>query len=717
MDRYTYADEVRAALEGMQQPLAVYQLIDNKIVTILLSDGFCKLLGYKDREKAVWDMDHDMYKDIHPDDMRRISDASWRFAMGGEAYEVVFRTKAGVESDYHVIHAHGEHVYTETGVRLAHVWYMDEGKYIEGDEHTGTRMNRELNSLLHEESILRAANYDALTGLPNLAYFFKLCETGKARAFSEGKQGVLLYIDLNGMKYFNFRNGFAEGDKMLKAFAERLADTFGHEKCCHIGADRFAVSTTEDGLEECLEGFFAEVGKMERHLPVRVGIYSTRIEDVPISTAYDRAKVTCDAIPVSETSMYYYYSMDLSETNKRYRYIQTHIDRAIAGNWIKVYCHAIVRAVNEKVCNEEALSRWIDPERGFLSPAEFIPALEESGQIYKLDLYVLEQVLEKINLQKKNGMSIVPHSINLSRSDFEACDIVEEIRERVDAAGVSRNLIAVEITESIIGSDFNYIRSQLKRFRELGFPVWLDDFGSGYSSLEVLQSIQFDMIKFDMSFMRRLDEGENARIILTELMKMATLLGVDTICEGVETEKQVRFLQEIGCSKLQGFYYSKPLPVAEILERYEKGMDVGFDDTAASGYFDTIGRINLYDLDVIASMQGGSFQGLFSTIPIGVIEVHGDAARFVRSNPSYREFVRRFFGIEMTTENGDFVRYRTPFMLNVVEKCSEPDGRTFYDEELPDGSVVHYFARWIARNPSTGDIAIAVTVLSISEPS
>ena len=100
-----------------------------------------------------------------------------------------------------------------------------------------------------------------------------------------------------------------------------------------------------------------------------------------------------------------------------------------------------------------------------------------------------------------------------------------------------------------------------------------------------------------------------------------------------------------------------------------------------------------------------------------MIEVQGKTARFVRSNPSYREFVRRFFGIEMSKENGDFVRYRTPFMINVVDRCSEPDGRTFYDEELPDGSVVHYFARWIARNPSTGDIAIAVTVLSISEPS
>ena len=716
MNRYTYPDGVRETLERLRQPLAVYQLIDGQVVTVLVSDGFCELLGYTDRQKAAHDMDNDMYRDIHPDDMERITAASRRFTEGGGDYEVVFRTKAGVESDYRVIHAHGEHVFTEDGIRLAQVWYMDEGKYIEGDEDSGTRMNRELNRALHEESILRAADYDALTGLPNLAHFFKQCETGKARAQKEGKTSTLLYVDLNGMKYYNFRNGFAEGDRLLKQYAELLAGTFGRENCCHIGADRFAAATVEEGLEERLKRLFEEADRMEPHLPMMAGIYSTGMEDVPVTTAYDKAKVACDSIRKSETSTYLFYSKDMSDRDKRRHYIQTNLDRAIAEKWIRVYCHAIVRAVNEKVCNEEALSRWIDPELGFLSPAEFIPQLEESGQIYKLDLYVLEQVLEKINLQKQNGMSIVPHSFNLSRSDFDSCDIVEEIRQRVDAAGVRRDLITIEVTESLIGSDFDYMKKQIERFRSLGFAVWLDDFGSGYSSLEVLQSIPFDLIKFDMSFMRRLDEGKNARIILTELVKMATSLGVETVCEGVETEKQVRFLQEIGCSKIQGFYYCKPLPYEEILERYKKGMDVGFEDTDTSDYFETIGRINLNDLDMITNLEGDSFQNAFSTVPIGIIEVRGDAARFVRSNESYREFMRRLFGVDMSVLKQTFVKYRAPFMHHLVEKCREPGSRTFYDETIPDGSVVHSFARLIGRNPKNGDTAIAVAVLSISDP-
>ena len=130
----------------------------------------------------------------------------------------------------------------------------------------------------------------------------------------------------------------------------------------------------------------------------------------------------------------------------------------------------------------------------------------------------------------------------------------------MDAAGLRHDLISVEITESVIGSNFEFMNAQVNRFRESGFAVWMDDFGSGYSSLDVLQSINFDLIKFDMSFTRKLDEGENGKIILTELMRLASRLRLETICEGVEKEEHARFLKEIGCSKLQGYYFSKPVP-------------------------------------------------------------------------------------------------------------------------------------------------------------
>ena len=554
--------EERKAAEDLAQPFAVYRFTDHRAERLTVSDGFLRLFGYKDREKALHVLDRDMYKDVHTADQERLSGAMLRFADGGEDLDVVYRTRAGMESDYRVIHARGVQVHTGSDERIAHVWYMDEGVYKVGDEDGGSMMTQALNRALHEESILNASHFDELTGLPSLTWFFQLGEAAKTKAIRDGRECVMLYIDLSGMKYFNERCGFTEGDRLLKAFAELLGETFGKDNCCHIAADRFAAGAEREGIEERLQGLFTAAEKINggNSLPVRAGIDTTGNEESSVSAAFDRAKMACDAIRHSDTSCFNYYRQEMSDASRRRQYIIANIDRAVKEKWIQAYYQPIVRASDESVCDEEALARWIDPAEGILSPAEFIPHLEEAGLNYKLDLCILEQVIEKILSRQAAGLPVVPQSVNLSRSDFEACDIVEEIRSRVDAAGISHSLISVEITESIIGSDFDFINTQVRRFRETGFQVWMDDFGSGYSSLDVLQSIQFDLIKFDMSFMRKLDDGGNGRIILTELMKLAGRLGLATICEGVEKEEQVRFLQEIGCDRLQGYYFGKPAP-------------------------------------------------------------------------------------------------------------------------------------------------------------
>ena len=252
--------------------------------------------------------------------------------------------------------------------------------------------------------------------------------------------------------------------------------------------------------------------------------------------------------------------------NDNKQYILDNLDKAIKEKWITVYYQPIVRAVNRRVCDEEALARWIDPVNGLLSPADFIPVLEETKQIYKVDLYILERVLEKMKFMADSGYHMVSQSINLSRTDFDMCDIVEEICNRVDKAGIPRNKINIEITEGSLINDFEFMMTQIKRLKKLGFSVWMDDFGSGYSSLNTLQLIPFDLIKFDMAFMRNLDSGESGKVILAELMRMASSLGVDTVCEGVETEEQVKWLTSLGCEYLQGFYFGKAIPKDDYLK-------------------------------------------------------------------------------------------------------------------------------------------------------
>ena len=201
-------------------------------------------------------------------------------------------------------------------------------------------------------------------------------------------------------------------------------------------------------------------------LSLRVGVYPDSVEDVPVSIACDRAKMACDTVPKSNNSGFRVYSDKMRSELKRSRYILSNLDRAISEKWIQVYYQPIVRAVTGRVCDEEALARWIDPIKGFLSPADFIPTLENAGLIYKLDLYVVEQVLEKIRLLQSVGLPIVPQSVNLSRSDFDACDIVEEIRKRVDASGISRSMITIEITESTVGSNFEYMKELIEYYHQ-----------------------------------------------------------------------------------------------------------------------------------------------------------------------------------------------------------------------------------------------------------
>ena len=560
--------------------------------------------------------------------------------------------------------------------------------------------------------------YDYLTGLPNLTSFFEHFEIGRKVMLAQGGLPALLYVDLSGMKSYNHKYGFSEGDRMLRSFARLLGRIFKAENCCHISADRFAVFTDETGLEERLDRLFRKWLEMKTkiHLPVCVGIYPNRIEEVPVGMAYDRAKIACDVLKGSYASSFKYYSNELSERMVKQNYILENFEKALSEKWIQVYYQPILRAIDGKVCDEEALARWIDPVKGFLSPADFIPFLEDAGLIYKLDLYMLDRVLEHIRIKDAEGYYIVPHSINISRADFDACDMVEEIRRRVDSAGVRRDRISIEITESVIGSDFDFIKLQIERFQELGFPVWMDDFGSGYSSLDVLQSIKFNLLKFDMGFMRRLDENTDGRIILTELMKMASALGVDTVCEGVETAEQAHFLQEIGCSKLQGFFFSRPNPFEAVLDYHKTHKLTGYENPKESSYYESIGGLNLYDVGAVARDEKSPLQHTYSTLPMCIIEVKGDSTRFARTNQSYRDFFMRFFGIDPSNLGPEFVKYDGAFMNNVVKTCCEQGIRAFYDEKMPDGSIIHSFARRISTNPINGVIAVAVVVLSVREP-
>ena len=564
---------------------------------------------------------------------------------------------------------------------------------------------------------------DYLTGLPNMNYFMSLASEKKDSMTRSHKNAAILFFDLYGMRKFNNEYGFEAGNILIKSFAKLLTDIFGNTNCCRIGGDDFAAITVEEGIEDTINKLIENCKALVKidgqviEVTVHIGVYLFKSEDVNVNLACDRAKLACNKIKNPKDSGFNYYDTTISEVNEKRQYIIDNLDKAISEHWITVYYQPIVRGVNRRVCDEEALARWIDPVKGFLSPVDFIPILEEAKLIYKVDLYILEQVLEKMKFMASKGYYMVSQSINLSRSDFEVCDIVEEICTRIDSAEIPRNKINIEITESILGQDFEFMKLQIDRFKKLGFSVWMDDFGSGYSSLDVLQQIPFDLIKFDMNFMRNLDKGKNGKIILTELMRMAASLGVDTVCEGVETEEQVTFLKEIGCSKLQGFYYQKPIPVKNIIEKYEKGIQIGFENPAEAQYCETVGRVNLHDLSVISHNEN-SFSSFFNTLPMTVIEFGPETVRFTRSNSSYREFFERNFGMKLEDVEVPvqvIMQGEGSGFMMILKQAAKEGKNLFIDEKLPNGSVAHYFVSKLADNPVTKKVAVVTAVLSVKD--
>ena len=431
---------------------------------------------------------------------------------------------------------------------------------------------------------------DPVTGLPNRKAFFQSVEKRIAELNGEGYPEIVAF-DLNGMKGFNSKYGFKEGDRLLRSFGDILRNNFGSEFCSRFGEDHFCAYCDQGGAEDILSDVIDSFqnNRDGRTLPVKIGI-TTYDKDISVFDHYERARLACQTQKKFYGSSIGYYDDSMTKDFSKNEYILSHVDMAIANGWIKVFLQPVVRTLTGQVCSGEALTRWIDPEYGFISPGDFVPLLESAGLSYKLDTYMVEKVTEILYNEIKEGKNPVPVSVNLSRTDFLYCDPVQIIVEALDRYNLSRSLICVEITESAFTEQPEYIKDAIERFHYEGIEVWMDDFGSGYSSLNVLKDFDFDEIKIDMAFLRNF--GDKSRIIVTKVVQMAKELGIHTLAEGVETLEHVEFLRNIGCEKIQGYYYAKPMAYQEQMENLLE-HSFGFEDKEIASVYEKTGLVNL----------------------------------------------------------------------------------------------------------------------------
>ncbi|SKB92301.1 diguanylate cyclase (GGDEF) domain-containing protein [Lachnospiraceae bacterium] len=451
-----------------------------------------------------------------------------------------------------------------------------------------------------------AFDMDELTGLPGRRRFLENVSRHLElkNSSSDRECYSFAYINLTEFKALNVRYGVTEGDNVLKAFAGILHAVFPENSISRFSDDHFVVCAKTKGMIEKLErihdGFVEE--KINDIVGLKVGIYhmSDTGDEVTPAVACDLAKYASDYIKNDERSFYCVYHPGIEQKSDLEKYLIRNLDRAISMGHIKVYYQPVVRTLTGDVCGKEALCRWLDPEKGFISPTDFIPVLEKSKIIHKLDNFIVNQVCRDLHEELKEGGFAVPVSFNLSRLDFTLGNPFEEVEAAAREYDIPREFLRVEITETTLMDNPDRTRVEIDRFHSAGYQVWMDDFGSGFSSLNVLKDFDFDEIKIDMLFLSNFNE--RSKSIIRHTIMMAKDLGVKTLAEGVETKEQFEFLKSIGCQKIQGSYFGKPMAPADIRKNIIK-RNMKAETAEERRYFTQVGRVNVITDEALALVE------------------------------------------------------------------------------------------------------------------
>lgn len=427
--------------------------------------------------------------------------------------------------------------------------------------------------LLVTEDITELSGKDVLTGGYNRQGFIHEAEN-VFRNCEDRTDYVVLYFNVRNFKAVNELFGIDNGDKVLRMIYKHLRKS-SLNPCitARVEADQFTCLIRKSDLDlDALAGLcewnFTQDGKT-MHILCGCGIFCVEEKPMSINGMIDRAKIAKKYIKDEYVKPYNIYDTSMKSNYINRAELAGELRNGLAQEQFKVYYQPVIDTKTEKIASAEALIRWIHPQRGFVSPAVFIPALEESGHISELDFYVTKKVFAFEKERHSAGKKIVPVSINLSWMDFYDETMMDWIDKNVGEYQKLGIKSRFEITETSFEAMKQNRNNILEALQEKGAMTLLDDFGSGYSSYGVLQDYNFDILKIDMSLVRQIETNPKSRSILKSIIEMAHELGMKLVAEGAETEEQVAFLKENDCDYIQGYYYSKPLPEEEFIEFME----------------------------------------------------------------------------------------------------------------------------------------------------
>ena len=483
---------------------------------------------------------------------------------------------------------------------------------------------------------LEAPRIDAATGLLSKEAFFD--EAAAYLRHSGARDVSIVCFDVDHFKLFNDLHGLDCGDELLRYLGRALALRFspdGAQPLARLAADTFALCAT--GVQPaCIERNLIDISS---ECPngidaiVRAGVY--RIEDPasPVSIMCDRAVIALRTVKGSYFDRVALYDPGMREALVLEREVVAGIESALREDRIELFLQPKCNIRTGKIVGAEALARWRHPERGIVAPGEFIPLIERNGLVRSLDLRVWEKTAAWIRGLIDEGVQPVPVSVNVSRADIYLVDVAAELHALVERYGIDPSLIEVEITESAYSERPDRIVAAFDALAERGFTVLMDDFGSGYSSLNMLKDINVDVLKIDMRFLDR--DDRRSKDIMESVIRMARWLDLPVIAEGVETREQVNFLLDVGCSYAQGYYYARPMEAAAFEALLTDGSKVQHEQCALQD-----ARRPILDFRDLLHENTISDRMLSSIIGSVALYSYADGdLRLIRGNEAYRRLI------------------------------------------------------------------------------
>ena len=534
----------------LQSGFALYSYNEGKSTPIYVDEGFLTLASVQTLQE---------FKDKYPDIEKFIEKDNIASFNGNVRTAITNHTSFSFSIEMKPNANHGSELffyaswipYTSIADPVFIIMVLDSTQLIENQ--------KQLFSLIER---------DALTGIYNQETFFRKTELLLKR--KANIPHIFIRWNIERFKTVNDLFGNSAGNAILKSLGDTFRAIIGNKGTYgRLYSDQFALCIPKEGFDAA---FFAK--EVERQLNTNAlkayirsvfGIYEIADPTMAVSLMSDRANMALNTAKGNYQKPYAYYTDTLRKKLLKEQAIVNEMRKALDLGQFQIFLQPFFSIPENRFTGAEALVRWIHPERGLIGPDDFVPIFEENGFIIPLDDHIIEQVCILQRRILDEGRPTVPIAVNLSRSDFYNQDLAKNIIEKTNRYNIPHSLLMFEITESVYSDNPEELLKVMRTLQDEGFLILMDDFGSGYSSLNVLNDVPIDILKLDSMFSKEIGKSERAENIIRSIVNMASLLELPLIIEGIETREQVDFYKLLGCNTLQGFYFSRPLPVEQFL--------------------------------------------------------------------------------------------------------------------------------------------------------